>query len=66
MQKATIKFFNDAKGWGFATTDSGEDIFVHHSAIQMKGRRTLVDGQRVELEYENGAKGLQATRVFPE
>lgn len=66
MHKATIKFFNDAKGWGFATTDNGDDIFVHHSAIQMKGRRTLVDDQRVELEYEQGAKGLQATRVFPE
>lgn len=66
MHKATIKFFNDAKGWGFATTDNGEDIFVHHSAIQMTGRRTLTDGQRVELEYENGAKGLQATRVFLE
>ena len=66
MNRGICKFFNDAKGWGYITTDSGDDVFVHHSAIQMKGRRTLTDGQRVQLTYENGAKGLQATSVIPE
>ena len=66
MQSGSVKFFNDTKGWGFITTDDGVDVFVHHSAIEMKGRRTLADAQRVQVEFERGQKGMQAVRVIPE
>ena len=58
-----VKWFNDAKGFGFITTDSGEDVFVHHSAIQASGYRTLNEGEQVEFEVKQGPKGLQAESV---
>ncbi len=64
MAKGKIKWFNDQKGFGFIQSDDGgEDVFVHHSVIQMDGYRTLQEGQPVEFEVENGAKGLKATSV---
>ncbi len=59
----TVKWFNEAKGFGFITTDGGEDVFVHFSAIQGNGFRTLAEGAAVEFEVTNGPKGLQATNV---
>ncbi len=62
----TVKWFNDAKGFGFITTDSGEDVFVHHTAIQNSGGfRTLAEGAQVEFETTQGPKGLQAQNVVP-
>jgi CspA family cold shock protein len=58
-----VKWFNDAKGFGFITTSSGEDVFVHFSAIQGSGFRTLREGAEVEFEITRGPKGLQATNV---
>jgi CspA family cold shock protein len=55
--------FNDAKGYGFIEQDTGEDVFVHFSAIQMDGFKTLAEGQVVEFEVESGAKGLHAANV---
>jgi CspA family cold shock protein len=59
----TVKWFNNAKGYGFISRDGGEDVFVHHTAIQSEGFRTLEEGQRVEFTIERGPKGLQATNV---
>ena len=59
----TVKWFNDSKGYGFISREGGEDIFVHYSAIQADGFRTLEEGQRVEFAVEQGPKGLQATNV---
>ncbi len=59
----TVKWFNPSKGYGFIARDGGEDIFVHHTAIQAEGYRTLEEGQRVEFEVESGAKGLKASNV---
>jgi CspA family cold shock protein len=60
----TVKWFNDAKGFGFITQDGGgEDVFVHHTAIQSEGFRSLQEGQRVEFEVKKGPKGLQAANV---
>lgn len=59
----TVKWFNDAKGYGFISQDNGEDVFVHYSAIQGDGFRTLREGQRVEFTVEKGPKGLHATHV---
>lgn len=60
----TIKWFNGAKGYGFIAPDDGsEDVFVHFSAIQMTGYRTLEEGDRVEFSVEPGKKGLQAANV---
>jgi cold shock protein len=64
MQVGTVKWFNDAKGYGFITPDhGGEDVFVHFSAIEGNGRRSLTDGARVEFEVARGPKGMQAQRV---
>jgi len=58
-----VKWFNDAKGFGFITTNSGEDVFVHFSAIQAKGFRSLPEGADVEFDLVQGPKGLQAANV---
>lgn len=64
MLKGLVKWFNDAKGFGFIEQDTGEDVFVHFSVIQGEGYKTLVDGQEVEFEFIDTPKGLQATRVI--
>ena len=61
----TVKWFNNAKGYGFISQEGGEDVFVHHSAIEMTGYRTLNEGQRVQFSVERGPKGLQAKEVTP-
>lgn len=61
--QGTVKWFNATKGYGFIARESGEDVFVHYSAIQMEGYRTLNEGQRVEFTLERGPKGLQASNV---
>jgi CspA family cold shock protein len=64
MASGTVKWFDDAKGFGFITQDTGgEDVFVHHTAIQAQGRRTLFDGQRVDFDVMRGPKGLAAANV---
>ncbi len=63
MEQGTVKWFNDAKGYGFISRDSGGDVFVHHSAIKSNGFRSLQEGQRVEFEVTKGPKGLQAENV---
>jgi len=63
MAKGTVKWFNDAKGFGFITTDGGEDVFVHFTAIQGNGFRSLSEGAQVEFEVVQGPKGLQASNV---
>jgi CspA family cold shock protein len=62
----TVKWFNDAKGFGFITQDGGgEDLFCHHTAINAEGFRTLAEGQKVEFDVARGPKGLQAQNVRP-
>jgi CspA family cold shock protein len=63
MAKGQVKWFNDAKGYGFITRDSGPDVFVHYSAIVGDGFRSLAEGQTVQFEVTEGPKGLQATNV---
>jgi cold shock protein len=63
MEQGTVKWFNDAKGYGFITRQSGEDVFVHFSAIQSKGFRSLQEGQAVSFSVVKGPKGLQAENV---
>lgn len=64
MASGVVKWFNDAKGFGFITQDGGgEDVFVHHTAIVADGFRTLTEGQVVEFDVQRGAKGLQAANV---
>jgi len=62
-EKGTVKWFNAAKGYGFIQRENGEDVFVHFSAIQTEGYRSLDEGARVEFEVTKGPKGLQATNV---
>jgi CspA family cold shock protein len=62
--KGKVKWFNDAKGYGFIEQEGGEDVFVHFSAIQMDGFKTLAEGQVVEFEVQQGDKGLHATNVM--
>jgi CspA family cold shock protein len=59
----TVKWFNSEKGYGFLTRDNGPDVFVHFTAIQADGYRTLTEGQQVEFSVETGPKGLQAADV---
>jgi CspA family cold shock protein len=59
----TVKWFNASKGYGFIEVEDGDDVFVHYSAIQADGFRTLEEGQRVEFSIEQGPKGLQAADV---
>jgi cold shock protein len=61
--KGTVKWFNESKGYGFLAQPEGEDIFVHYTAIQGNGFRTLKEGQEVEFNVEKGPKGLQASNV---
>ena len=61
--KGTVKWFNASKGYGFITPESGEDVFVHFSAILSEGYKTLEEGQAVEFEVTKGPKGLQASNV---
>ena len=64
MATGTVKWFNDAKGFGFITPDGGgEDLFAHFSSINMGGFKTLTEGQRVEFEVVQGPKGAQAANV---
>jgi CspA family cold shock protein len=62
-EKGTVKWFNAAKGYGFIQRENGEDVFVHFSAIQSQGYKSLDEGSRVEFEVTTGPKGLQATNV---
>jgi cold shock protein len=64
MAKGKVKWFNDAKGYGFIEQEGGEDVFVHFSQIQMDGFKTLAEGQAVEFEVQAGDKGLHATNVM--
>lgn len=64
MATGTVKWFNDAKGFGFIKQDDGQpDVFCHHTAINMDGFRTLAEGQAVEFDVTKGPKGLQASNV---
>lgn len=63
VETGTVKWFNDSKGYGFIQREQGADVFVHQSAIQADGFRSLNEGDRVEFAVEQGPKGLQATNV---
>ena len=64
-ETGTVKWFNDAKGFGFISRESGEDVFVHFRAIEMQGFKSLQEGQRVSFTVVQGQKGLQAESVQP-
>ena len=63
MTRGTVKWFNEAKGFGFISQEGGEDVFVHFSAIDGDGFKTLAEGEEVEFEVARGPKGLQAANV---
>lgn len=63
MNKGTVKSFNNQKGYGFISDEQGNDVFVHYSGLNMDGFKSLEEGQAVEFEVVNGAKGPQATNV---
>ena len=63
MSQGTVKWFNESKGYGFITVDDGKDVFVHYSAIQGEGFKTLNEGQKVSFDIVNGDKGPQAANV---
>lgn len=65
MATGKVKWFNESKGWGFITTDEGTDVFVHYAEIEGEGFKSLAEGQNVEFEVTQGAKGPQATKVRP-
>ena len=62
-ETGTVKWFNNAKGYGFIARENGEDVFVHHTAIQGEGYKSLDEGERVDFTVEQGPKGLQAAQV---
>ena len=66
LVSGTVKWFNDSKGFGFISQESGQDVFVHYSAINADGHKTLKEGQKVTMNVSEGAKGLQAENVTPE
>lgn len=63
MARGKVKWFNDQKGYGFITPESGDDVFVHHKSILGEGFKSLAEGQEVEFEVEKGPKGYQAVKV---
>jgi CspA family cold shock protein len=65
VAEGTVKWFSNEKGFGFISRADGDDVFVHHSAIQMEGYRTLTEGQKVEFDIVEGPKGKQAANVRP-
>jgi CspA family cold shock protein len=64
MVQGTVKWFNDKKGFGFIIAETGKDVFVHHSAIEGEGYKTLKEGDKVQFEVVTGPKGEQATKVM--
>ena len=63
MEQGTVKWFNNDKGYGFISMESGDDVFVHFSAIQVEGFKSLDEGQKVSFDVEEGDRGLQAVNV---